>query len=289
MKKKCRNVFVGIVLMVVFFPILARADMGPKPSVQVSFTGLENETYYVTLLSEAYSTGPATAYNGNEADAYLHMGEEDYEIWKKFVEYSDSDGYFFLQWFEKCEGNDTYIWGYYPPSPFKILIYFPESDIFAVSSIYERYAFDSYFTAEISAVDGGTLVVKKSYDLTWEAISLLARIIITIVVEILLALLFHFRAKKQLQIVIVTNLITQIVLNLLLNTVNYVSGSRTFTFYYIILEAIIIGIEAVLYTRLLPKHSMHIRPVHPILYALTANVVSFGIGLSLAHLIPGIF
>ena len=41
--------------------VTARADTGPKPSVRITFTGLEGESYYGTLLSERSSTGPASA------------------------------------------------------------------------------------------------------------------------------------------------------------------------------------------------------------------------------------
>ena len=47
-----------ICLVLVFsLPVTAKADMGPKPSVRITFTGIEGETYYGTLLSERRSTG----------------------------------------------------------------------------------------------------------------------------------------------------------------------------------------------------------------------------------------
>lgn len=39
-------------VLVMAMPITARADMGPKPSVRIEFTGIESETYYGTLLSK---------------------------------------------------------------------------------------------------------------------------------------------------------------------------------------------------------------------------------------------
>ena len=77
-------------------PITARADMGPKPSVRIEFTGIEGETYYGTLLSKHKSTGPASAWNGSPEYAHYKPGDEGYEIWHKFVEYQDTDGYYFL-------------------------------------------------------------------------------------------------------------------------------------------------------------------------------------------------
>ena len=145
MKRKIFALLLCFVL-VMAMPITAHADMGPKPSVRIEFTGIEGETYYGTLLSKSKSTGPASAWDGNPEYAYRHPEDADYDIWLKFVEYEDTDGYYFLQWFWECSENNQLNWTYYPPTSFKILLYFPETDTFYVSPIYERYAFDSYFT-----------------------------------------------------------------------------------------------------------------------------------------------
>ncbi|MDO4711855.1 MAG: hypothetical protein Q4A75_07725 [Peptostreptococcaceae bacterium] len=52
-------------LIFCLLPVSGYGDTGPKPSVQISFEGLEGETYYVTLLSKFRSTGPASAYDGS--------------------------------------------------------------------------------------------------------------------------------------------------------------------------------------------------------------------------------
>ena len=53
-------------ILIISLPVTAKADIGPKPSVRITFTGIEGETYYGTLLSERRSTGPATAWDGYE-------------------------------------------------------------------------------------------------------------------------------------------------------------------------------------------------------------------------------
>ena len=156
-----------------------------------------------------------------------------------------------------------------------------------MSGVYESYAFDSYFTAAMDANDSGALMVTKGYPFRWELISLFARILLTILIELLIALPFGFRTKKQLQIITYTNIFTQTVLNILLNVVAYRSGSLAFTFYYILGECIVFIIEAILYVRLLPQYSS--KPVHPVCYALCANILSLTVGIWLAHIIPGIF
>ena len=289
MKEAARKILLCLLLVLTVLPVSARADMGPKPSVQVDFTGMDHDTvYYVTLLSADYSTGPATAYNGNPERARYQGSDENYPIWEKFVNYSDSDGYYFLQQFKKCEGNDHYAWTYYPPSPFKVLIYFPESDTFAVSEIAERYAFDSNFTASLDEQNHAALTICKSYPFGVELAALIVRIILTILVELVMAWLFDLRTKKQLQIILCANLLTQIVLNVMLNIVAYRSGAFMFILNYILGECIVFVIEAAIYARLLPKYSDG-KPIRPVLYALTANVLSFSAGMWLARLLPGIF
>ena len=199
-----------------------------------------------------------------------------------------SDGYYLLQEYWTCTGSDEFRWGYYPPSPFKILLYFPKSDSFVVSGIYERYAFDSYYAVDVS--ESGVLTARKTYDYTWELISLAARIVITILVELLIAFLFGLRGKKQLQLLAVVNVVTQVVLNVLLNLVNYNKGHYAFVFYYILWELLVFGLEAVIYSLVLKKSEFGaVSKGKAVLYALVANGASFGIGMWIANLIPGIF
>ncbi len=272
----------AMIFSLFMFPI--HADMGPKSSVRVNITGLENRLYYVTLLSAYSSTGPASAYDGK--NAHYEEGDDGYDVWKKFVEYEDADGFYFLQQFQKCIGNEEYVWGYYPPHTFKILFYFPESNSFAVTDIHERYAFDSYFSVNFEAE---TLSVSKSYDYTWEMISLIARIVLTVALEIGIALLFCYRGKKLLFMLIGVNATTQVILNVILNVVNFTSGQWAFIAYYIFLELIIFVLEAIVYALMIPKLSTEKKRGKAVLYALVANATSFILGIGIAKVIPGIF
>ena len=329
MKKRIWSILLCAMLLFAMLPSTALADIGPKPSVEIQFTGVEEDViYYATLLSYHESTGPASAWDGSQLSS-----KEGDPIWKAFVDYEDSDGYYFLQEYWDCTGKDQFRWGYYPPTPFKVLCYFPETGTYAVSEIYERYAFDTYYKVDLSAVmeqieaeqSGETsegqsenqssvqsvsiLKAKKNYDHTWELISLAARIIITILLEMGLALCFGYRHKNQLRFLAVVNVVTQIVLNVLLNIFNYRNGHWSFVFYYFLLELLVILIEAILYALILTKMSMKItkeriesaepgkkvsvpktiQKRYAVLYAVIANVASFAIGLLVARLVPGIF
>ena len=293
MKKKMIFSLVCIVILIAVFSVTAYADMGPKPSVRITFEGLGDELCYGTLLSKNDSTGPARVYDG-VADYAVHSGNFDwanldYETWKAFVEYKDGDGYYFLQEGWRVDESKSLAWTYYPPQSFKILLYFPESETFITSGIYETYAFDSYFTVDISNMTD-ILVAEKSYDYSWELISLALRIIITIALETGIAIAFGFRSKKQLLIISCVNVSTQIILNILLNIINYASGLLAFTAFYVLLEIIVFATEATVFTYTLRRFDENAKKRYvPAVYALVSNAISFGAGFLIAKFIPGIF
>ncbi len=298
-----------VLMAMMIFPITASADTGPKPSVRITFENLGDELCYGTLLSSKPSTGPSSAWDGTEEDArhnensngYYDWQDFGYDVWKAFVDYDEKDEFYFLQ--EAWQINETkeLAWTYYPPNEFKILLYFPETGEYAVSGVYERYAFDSYFTVnmddakpsvdyneELSSDD--RLNAYKSYNYSVEIGSLVARILITIVIEMAIALLFGYREKKQLLLLAGVNSGTQIILNVLLNIVNYNSGEMAFVVLYILFELIVFAIEAVLFYHFLNKISIKQKPKWlAVVYALVANFVSFEAGMLIAEWLPGIF
>ena len=288
MKRKLTALLLCLVLFMTF-SVTACADIGPKASVQITFTGIEGETYYGTLLSEARSTGPSSAWDGKSEYNHYRYGEEGRPVWEKFVSYEDEDGFYFLQeWWDCSEGNELR-WTYRPPSVFKVLLYFPESDSFLVSPVYEQYAFDSYYTVDLSDLSA-PLTAQRSYDFTWELISLAVRIVLTILLELAVALVFGFREKKLITFIAATNIATQVILNVALNIINYYSGSWAFVFGYILLELVVFVVEAVVFSALFRRFSEKEHKLAKVIFfALAANVLSFILGYWLSLLIPGIF
>lgn len=299
-----------------FAPNHAHADMGPKPSVTVDFENLPDERCYGTLLSAYANYGPHAAYDGQsnwQNDYFIeHLSEEEVAIWRKLVDYKDSDGYYFLQVFSQCRnGKDNGIyWGYYPPSPFKILLYFPERDTFVSSGIYERYAFHSYYSVNISGDDIDVtattpqITAKRSYDYTWEIFALIFRIIATILAELGVAWLFKLRKKHQILTILIVNIITQIALNVSLYLINYINGGLLLFFIYIPCELAVFVIEAIAYAFILPRYedpntrriyrSEETKAIAPtngyvVLYAFCANAISFVVGFVLSLIMPGMF
>ena len=286
-----------VMLLIPIFPLTARADIGPKPSVNLTFEGLEEEEYYVTLLSEDTERGPWRVERSYEEC----VGEE--AVWDKFKNFSDADGFQFLGYFEKSSETDSFAWTYYPPDTFKILIYFPETDQMVVSGeTYEAYAFDSYFAVDASMLEIHSVTeneperteqelhVVKNYDYTQELISLFCRIMATILIELGIAWLFRFRSRYQMKVIGITNVVTQTLLNVLLNLINYKAGDFAFVLGYVGLELLVFAIEGAIFAFLLNRKKTEKKSVSRAwVYALAANVASFVVGMEIAKWIPGIF
>lgn len=289
MKRKL-TVFLLCVVVAALLLSTVWADMGPKPSVRITLTHTDGRPCWGTLLARESSTGPASVWDGHTP---YQWAEDQREIWQAFVDYRDPDGYHFLQEWWDCSSSGQLNWTYYPPRSFKLLLYYPDTDTFVSSGICERYAFDSYFAADLSDVEagGGTeLTLRRSYDYKWELISLLCRIVITILLELGVAFVFGLGRKPLLKLIAAVNLFTQVGLNVLLNLINYNRGSLAFLFWYLVLEVAVFALEGGVYVR-----RMHLTADRPmtnrriIAYAFVANVLSLGAGLWIARYIPGIF
>lgn len=289
--KKQITIFLSCLLIIyLLFPIAASADTGPKPSIVVQFKNMGDELCYGTLLSKEKNTGPYSAWDGSEEDMPDAV-YTDLDIWRAFVDYEDADGYYFLQKIFPCSEDKEIDWGYLPPSPFKILLYYPKTNTFISSGIYEKYAFDSYFSIDMNGIDIATvtpvLIAEESYSYARELFSLFCRIVVTILLEVCVAFLFGFGRKNLLIWIFSVNIATQILLNLTLNFTFHEKGSLSFTASYLLLECLVFVIESALYLVLFSKFSNLVIPQWKIiLYAFTANVVSFGGGMLIATLIP---
>ncbi|WP_426348577.1 hypothetical protein ACPWSR_12575 [Alloiococcus sp. CFN-8] len=302
MKRSIKIVFAAILFLLLVPSMSVFADIGPKPSVVIEFHGLEKEEYYVTLLSESTTTGPWSV--GEDYNEY--MGDE--AVFQKFSQYEDADGYHFLGYMENCSEDDIFEWTYFPPSPFKVLIYFPEYDSFLMDeNVFERYAFDSYFTAEVTGIENiavsrdaeaVTINIMESYDFSLELVSFSARVLITVALEILIALIFMYRDKKALVIITLTNVLTQVILNIflnvinnvLINSVNYEISQYALIAAYVLIEAVIFVIEAVIYSKFVGRENVLTKVKHhPFWYSAVANTASFLLGLWISNIVPGIF
>ena len=110
--RKYVNFIFALLLFTFSFSVCAFADMGPKPSVNVEFTGGQGKEYYVTLLSENDSTGPY--YTAKQGDIMQNKPSNIISAAEKFEEYKDEDGYYFIQYVENCTERNLKYWCIFP-------------------------------------------------------------------------------------------------------------------------------------------------------------------------------
>ena len=294
---------IPLILFALFFaliPISASADTGPKASVNITFENTEQmgDGFYVTLLANEEGRGPWYMAEGTYPSFDYGIDED---IFDKFKTFAEDDEFYLWPYIEEC--HDTFVFGYYPPTTFKILVYSPKDDKFAISNIYERYAFHSYYTvslegfSEISVSTHGEITEEKlltaaeSYDRTNEIRGLIARLIITLGIELILAYIFGYKGALSISVIFIANAITQILLNLYLNYDIYLHGN-SFTYRlggYVFIELLILIAEGTLYAFTVAKLSEDPSKKKAFIYAAVANILSFIIGIYLAVKIPTLF
>lgn len=185
------------------------------------------------------------------------------------------------------------------------------SGAFCVSDVLERYAFHSYYFVDMRNVQSETIgtIAKISatqgYDYSAEILGFFVRFIITLGVETLLALAFGLRTKRAFLTVLAANGATQVALNILLNVQMHFNNVYGVLPLYFFAELFVFVAEAALYCFIFGKRknggvsgsadenggkaAIAYSKKRLILYAFTANLVSFCIGLPLAILLPAVF
>lgn len=282
-----------VLILMAALGIYAFADFGPKPSVVVEFENAGDQDYYVTLVAKEDKLGSpysrVTAEDQPETD--------DIAIWNRLVAYEDPDGMVFAGNVQKLTGDGAYVWGYYPPSEFRVLIYFPDTDSFVESSeILEQYAFDSYYQMDFNDLPENwndavaAIPVTRKYNLLWQITAFLLRLAVTVAVECLLAVLFGFKGKRQMLLVLAVNCATQLAMNLLILD----ESVGLFVFYvlkYALIEVGVFLAEGLVYCLALPKLATpeQNRNIHPIAFAFFGNVASFSLGFLLSNWFPMLF
>lgn len=204
-------------------------------------------------------------------------------------DYQDAEGFFFLGCYGEVTGGQMFCWSYYPPDTFKVLAYFPDSGTFAVGPVTDREEFSARYTVSPSET-GETLLIEKARNQEAENKSFVGRLVLTLALELAVAVVFGFRAKRQIITIVCMNLITQVGLNQAITHLFPLVSSRWYWPGLLVLEVLIFLVEGAVYAKLLPRWKKDPAAVcHPWGYALAANVASFGVGLILARLIPGMF
>ena len=229
----------------------------------------------LTLLGDKENYGPSWAVKPGEKPGDR---VEAKDAWAVFRDYEDPDGFLFYG--ELWEGQVR--WTYWPPETFKVAVYYPERDLLWVSEdIYTRYAFRSHYRLTLptpgeNAVSGEVdMILKKEHNVFTELGGLVFRIVLTLAVELTLAGFFGFRSKKQLRLILLTNLVTQVGLNVLLWMWYFYDGILAALIRLFLAEIVVLIAELTVYLLKLREEESAGRTM---LYTLCANALSVVLG-----------
>ena len=264
-----------IVFCYVFvFPMSARADAGPKPSLKVIVKNPPDREYYLDLLVD---------YDGEHL--YENTKREDvghpemYDVLKNYKEngwrpalVTGTKVPLFGSLVGTRNGNVmVHDFSYVGiPDRFKIIIVTKDNDIIVSENAVERKAFRStaYFDCSTKKLSQDSVALAY-------ITQFVATCLATLIIEGLVLILFRFDTKQNWKPFLMINVFTQLMLTASVFKAMYTSGIIMGLLTYIPLELLIITIEATLFARHLVQHSKRRR----IAFAITANVISFALSV----------
>ncbi|MBQ1530552.1 MAG: hypothetical protein IIZ57_00260 [Solobacterium sp.] len=261
------------------------ADMGPKPDLVIDFSGI-HEPCVVTVLSTVKSYGP----NQPMQIAWMPWWDEqapeiDKEIYQKFIDETkllNEARTEQLYFWGVLAQNSPYVFGYYPPETFYVLVYFPETDSFLLSE--ESYTRTVFHTELAITVENGKLLFNARQPLygimkSWkDNDAVVLRLLITVITEIVIGMFFMKYTQKSMLTVIGVNVITQILLNIVIWLRYYVLSNSVSTYFPVLAgaEVLIFLIEGFIYSKLISREELS----RPYLYALIANAFTCWLGVT---------
>jgi hypothetical protein len=228
-----------ILITIILFSFLAidiKADMGPKPTIDIEIKGVDQPYYFDVLIYESNDIEMLTADElADQIEFNYYQDDFPSDILNG---YQDEDGYVSRTLYNGAPGTtrtfddleDTYRVGYFvAPEILKVVIILDDDTMF-VSEIVERKLFQSYMTYDLTDVDlsfsqQDVGVVTEVIPYQHVSISLLIRVIITVGVELLILFAYGYRQKYSYKIVGFTNLVTQTLLTIFMALGYYAWGS----------------------------------------------------------------
>ena len=263
-----------IIFILIFFrPMTVYADMGPKPSIYVTFENLGDKTVYTSFF--ALEGGPSPVSFGD----WERVPDEIRQI---FLDYAASEDARFVEdiWIVD-ENKPTMECGYMPPYEYKLVVYIPDENVMLESDFYTRDRFEEKYIVNITQTHEKLVLEHVAYDWQSDILPVMLRVILTIIIEILIASLFKIKGKKSISAIAITNVATQLFLNISILFIIYrIGGGLLLVFLYLMIEGIIFFVEAIVYSIALKRtNDPPVGVLKAISYAFVANLATFLIGI----------
>lgn len=264
----------SVTIFVLIFFTNVYADTGPKPSIIVKAKNMPEKICYMDLLVDDIQS------NYNKEFDKSFYNKKIIEKLKSFSQDNWKPGainrYSPFGWNIKCDvksGNSRNYFSYIVPDRFKIIVV-TEDGVVVISNIIERKAFNSNVVFDYKSKEA-----KENHEILSYILQFSKTCLLTLLLEGILLILFGFSLKENLKVFLITNIITQIFLNISIYIGMYYIGLFMVVIIFIICELLIFIIEPIIFVKLFKEHSKKRR----FLYGISANMISFIIGTILLY------
>lgn len=270
-----------ILLFIFLLSTNVYADIGPKPSLTIYVKNFESQDYLLDLLvppdygyfdmENEFNSAYPEEYKASNLYMYNENGWKAAHI-RSSVLYGSLYG-------EYDQENNLMVhsFGYVGvPKTFKIIMQKPDgeliiSDEVTINQFNAEILYDCQ-TGEIKQLREGFFEGIEDQFFDFNSDSFFYRVTVTVLLETLLALIFLLKPVKT---IVITNLTTQIILNLSLYVIYFLYNSD-FIKLLIFLEFIILVTEFLIYKKFIKVSNKKL-----LFYTILANAMSFIVGLKI--------
>lgn len=270
--KKIKIISVVMMLFILLLGTISNADMGPKPSITLKLKNIDTDQYLIDFLTDFNDVEEKKDWY-NTYQYYNDYGREPRYKEEPIYLYNDNgwmatalrDG---LLW-GSIEGNEEHMheFTYFGvPNVFKIIIQMPDGSL-KVSETIKRDEFKARYVVDVETMEvtNGVSTLERGWVVFNDIMSYAIPAIITVIVELLIAKKFMELTSKNKLLIIFTNLITNILLQLAFVYINLM-----YVDVFFVGEIVVILAELILYLILLEKTEKK----KVIIYTILANVVT---------------
>jgi hypothetical protein len=270
MKRRWR--WILLLCLILMIPVTASANSpGPAPRIDytLNIVNAPKVDFYVTILTRE----PGASKSEMMVTALL---DQDKVVGAFYA--LVSDGWYPIsefprEGFKRQAGDNRIQWGIISQSmsEYRVMLVTEDGTVHVSDPVIRRdYANEATYDVKINQ-----LTQRIDY---WEyARRIMIAVVITLVVELWLLKVSEFSDPRNRRVVIVTNLFTQTLLNVVLFVTHYYEFSKANFTWLLILEVAILIIEGFVYAKLFDLGTVRQR----VQYAVIANLASFAIGLFL--------
>lgn len=245
-----------LALFILLIPTTVCADTGPKPSITVKLKNMKGTNYKIDLLSDCSTK------KDEIVDMYSSYKNEPIYKYHEGNWYATTLRNFLLH--GEVEGNKshTHTFTYFGvPDKFKVIIQTSDGKI-KVSDIINKKEFNYNLTIDVDTMKVASIGGSTIF-------SFIKILLITVLVELFIALLFKIRSYN---VVVITNLITNSLMQLAIIRYLPIFGSLIII---IILEIIVFFIEYLTYLKFIKEIPNKNKFIYTLIANLTTALITF--------------